>query len=164
MFSSEESTHTHCTLYYDGLFNSNLLSAMKGMLVVLENLIEQWLQKRGDFQEVLQLFQEKKFVSILTKFDDIVETLYYWNGAQTSTLLISELDNSLSYVEITHHLYLPLIFIIAVIFYFIFVRAIRKVMINFYSILLIMPFSLIESNTIMVHHLSKIRKGGSNLY
>ena len=164
MLSIDKDKHLHCQSYYDGLFNSNLISAMKGMLVVLDNILEKWKQNRHDFDKVLKLFQEKKFVSILAKFDEILETLYTWNAAESSRLLLEEMQASVALIEIVDHFNLPVMLLLTGAFYFSFVREIKNVMVNFYSILLIIPFSLIESNNIMVYKLSKIRRGSNNFY
>ena len=141
-----------------------MMSGFKGIINVLEDLLKEWDNARGDFKEVLKLLEKPSFEVILTKMNDILQTIFYWNAFDTSNMLISELKRSTQHISLSHYITYPVMMAIAVLFYVTFVQEIRRIMVSFYAILLIFPFRLIESNAVMVHHLQRVRKGDIPLY
>ena len=141
-----------------------MLSGFKGIVIVLDDLLKEWQNARSDFSQVLELFKLRSFETVVTKMNDVLQTLFYWNAFDTSNMLISELIKSTEFLDLSLYFVYPLILLIAFLFYVFFIKEIRKMMVSFYAILLIIPFRLIESNLVMVHHLHRVRKGERPIY
>ena len=67
---------------------------MKGMITSLEILIDEWKQKRSNFEEVKKMMKNSRFQFIFSKFDAIVGNLYYYLCLDSSNLLIQQIGTS----------------------------------------------------------------------
>ena len=164
VFTFHKERHIKCPEYYDGLFNTNLLSGMRGMMTVLDFYIKEWENERQDYTKFKKIFRQKKMISILSKFQEIIQTLYYWNAYDTSDMLVGQLKLNTEYLNLANYLAYPLIGLCGICLYVFFVARINEIMLQFYSVMLIIPFPLVESNTVIVHHLNKVRRGEVSLY
>ena len=134
------------------------------MVSILDTYIKTWSTQNQDYNSFKSIFRDKKLISILADMDEILSTLYYWSSFETSDLLILQLNENIEGLAFSNYIGFPLFAIAALALWIYFVKEIGVVMVRFYSILLILPFELVEKNTVMVHHLHKVRKGERALY
>ena len=134
------------------------------MLTILDSYIQTWAEENKDYNTFKQVFRDKKFIAILADIDAILYTFYYWSSYQSSDLLKSQLEANTAGLAFSNYFAFPLFGVAALALWIYFVKKIDIVMIRFYSMLLILPFDIVEKNTVMIHHLQKVRKGERTLY
>lgn len=150
-----------CSEYYDGLFTSNFLSTLRAMITSLDMIIDEWQNKRHDWQVAKTLLRQKKFDMLLSRFGDIMSTIYYWATIESSNLMMKELDENALLTKSTSILIYSFTVVFSFLAYFLIVKKIQEIMSAFLSVLLILPIFLIERNVVLVHHLIKVRKGSA---
>ena len=148
-----------CHEYYDGMFNSNYLNSMKGIITTLDNYLREWQQKRSSWKEVQEMFTEPSLAALAVNFRPIYIVSYYWFTIEPSDLLLKELNinsNNLSLVTFCSGVVFSLF---SVFMYFKVVNAIQVNMVMFYTTLQVMPISILKRNQILAYRLRKVKRG-----
>lgn len=159
MFHQPELFDGLCYRYYDGLFGSNLMNSLKGMITILGILEEEWQQNRHDFGQVKQMLLNSRFEFIIIRFNDIIGAIYYFFTLDSSNLLIIQLKSSSTVLENSISTGYFLIAFLGFFGIFFLKKKIRVSMVEFYSVIKIMPKAVLESNVALMHHLDRVRKG-----
>lgn len=162
MFAYGESNqHELCGIYLDGLFSSNYLNTLKSLLATFDRLIDEWKQIRGDWGRTKEFLNNKKFAMFYAKLRQCFSTMYYWGTTDTTNLLMGEINSDRSVVE-NLVLFIELTNVVLFfVFYFWIVSALGSVMVQYYSVLKILPLGLINKNKLLTRKLDLAFQGGS---
>lgn len=138
------------------MLNSNYMNALKGMLQLFESIVEEWKSKRGDWKEVLKIFEKKSMMSFLAQNNFILTDFYYWGTLPLSNTMMSNIDNYNINLHIYSNFALGGIFVIYLGMSFFIIYPLVRAFRNYYSLFYILPFELIEQNFVMQHRIKKI--------
>ena len=161
MFSRDKDISSKCPDYYDGLFTSNLINTIQGIMRTLDILIGEWEKQRETEEGMKQFFKKRRFETMFSDIDGILSSIYYWVSLESSQLMVKELENESNLVGSVVVLIYILIAGSAFGFYALVTRTVQEKMVSFYSILFALPCSIIETNLALTHHLNSMHKGKS---
>jgi len=88
-----------CSSSYGGVTNANLITSIKGMVVILDGFVENWKVLRTDFEEVKQMMASREFKSIWAKADSMIFDLYYFIVLEISKTLTYEVNSNIALQE-----------------------------------------------------------------
>ena len=148
-----------CEEFFNGWAKTNLLDFSKGILVSYNDLMQNWNSYRYNIDRYKTIMNSNQISSALSKFEEVIKTIY-------DTLINQfkpEFNNKLNQLSIMGRINLILvIFFVVALIPIIHLKLIRKTknfMINFMSILYMMPTGLLEKNMVIRHRLINLRKG-----
>lgn len=148
-----------CHLYCDGLFTGNLINSLKGMMITLDMLIDQWKDKREDWEAVKGMFTQPRFVYIISTAQQLLYNFYYWSSVDIVAFMRLHKQYHLNLLADIELIFGAASFLFLMFGIFYVVRMVQDVMVKVYSSVLIMPIYLIKKNKVMIQRLQKIRKG-----
>ena len=147
-------------MYYDGLFNSNFMVVLKGMIKFADSELMEWERKRYSWDEVRNMFAKRSLRTMLTQYQRIMTTVFFSLSMKATNSLMKELKEDSKYLELMTYSMFVLIALSCILIHFNVVNRIQRLMGDFKTVVFIFPFGLIEKNLIMKHHLKRVSKGG----
>jgi len=129
---------------------------MKGMMTVFEQMIDDWKMQRDNFERVVKMFTQQNFVTFLSSFNFIMTNTYYWGTVPLTNILMGELQIIASFVQIYSRLLFVGISISFIFALYYTIKVTKKIMMNYYAMFYIMPYSLLEKNLVFRHKLRKV--------
>jgi len=154
VYNTEE--HSQCHRYFNGLFNSNMYSSLKGMLQSFKNILFEWESARGSWAEIKQLMKMPEMITFLSAFNFIMTTTYYAITVGLTNTIVFELDNNLAFVDLYSGVLEIVLFLIFVLMLVILIGPIQRIFEKFYALFYIIPFEILEANMTMRHKLKRI--------
>lgn len=162
--SEDKADLPFCNEWYDGLLNSNYFNSLKGIITSLDKLMEEWGQKRANWDDVNKILKTPTYLAIIAKMRRIWMVPYYWGSIETSNIILEQLIDDgklMDIVGVFANLELVLIFFFM---YFSLVIQLQRIFLYWYSLLGILPIDLVKRNIVGVRYLEKIALGGDRLY
>lgn len=146
----------YCYEWYDGLLNSNYFSAFNGILTYLDRIMEEWKQKRGDWEEVEKIFKDPTFLAVIAKMRRIWMVPYYWGSIESSNLIKTQLIDD----ERSMNVLLYILGGCIIVVYFVTLKTIimkfQQSVLAWISILGMLPIELVKMNVFGLRYLKKL--------
>lgn len=125
-------------------------------MTVFEQMIDDWKMQRDNFERVVKMFTQQNFVTFLSSFNFIMTNTYYWGTVPLTNILMGELQIIASFVQIYSRLLFVGISISFIFALYYTIKVTKKIMMNYYAMFYIMPYSLLEKNLVFRHKLRKV--------
>lgn len=129
-------------------------------MTTFDKLIDEWKQRRHDWEQTKEFLNNKKFAMLYAKIRQCFSTMYYWGTTDTTNLLMGEInsdrsvaENVILFIEFTN-------IILFFVFYFWIVGTLGAVMVEYYSVLKILPLDLVNKNKVLTRKLDFAFQGG----
>lgn len=122
-------------------------------------LIDQWQQKRGDWEAVKEMFKQPRFVFVVSSSQQLLLSFYHWSLEELSRALKDYQWYHLELLEncdFIFNSFCAMTFFVGIVFV---VQKVQNVMVKVYSSIIIMPVYLIKRNKVLIQRLQKIVKG-----
>lgn len=145
-----------CYKYFNGLFNSNMYTSIKGVLESFKTIIFKWQTARNSWADIRQLMYMPEMSTFLPQFTAVTTATYYAVTVGLTNTIIFELDHNLSFVDLYSALFELLLFLIFAIMSILLIRPIQRIMERYTSLFYVIPFELLEANMMLRHKLKKI--------
>ena len=148
-----------CYKYFDGLFETNGLNALKGFRATLDQMIRDWQSARGSWESVEGLFEQKRFLVVPANLVNLLDTWFYWATVPTTNLMVSNLSENSEFIsQSSYYVYSFLVVIFVFCLYFI-ANRVRIITVWCHGPIYIIPLELIEKNAEAVSYFQKVMRG-----
>lgn len=154
-----DGAENNCYLFNDGLFTGNLLNSLKGMVTSLEMQVEEWNQKKENWEDVKGMFKNPRFVFVIAAMQPVLYNYYYWTttGCLKAYKYYSEKYIGLLKISLTSFFIFSIIILLLTLG--VTFTQIKRSMGNVYSVLFITPMFLLHRNKFLSLRLRKVAKG-----
>lgn len=139
------------------------MNTIRGMMTTLDRMIDEWQQKRHDFEKVKDMMKNSRFELIFSMLDEINDSIYDFFSTTPSAMLTQEIESPDFIFKNLINGSIVLFILVWIIAFFSINWKLLELSIRFHSVPYVIPKKLIWSNMLLVHHLKKV-KNGINLY
>lgn len=148
--------HKYCYKYFNGLFNSNMYSSLKGIIESFKNVIFNWESARISVSKMKELMYMPEIIHFLHFFSNIMSYQYYAFTVGASNTIMLELSKNLEFVNIYSSIFEYTFLLIYLLAALLLIRPIQRIMENYYNIFYVIPFELFEMNIAIRQKIKKI--------